>query len=317
MTMDRRAMLAATLGTLALGACHGQTKAGLEGITLRVWRHKLAASRFMEAAGLPPTPYQVAYADLPGGQMVLNAFSGDGLDYAFMSQIPPVYALRSGVPIKLVATYAGDTHNGGILVNRGSSARRIEDLRGRTVTYVPGTNDHFYLLKLLDRHGLSIKDIQPVPLSALDANAAFQSGHVEACTTSNLPALQLEAMGGRWLSRDLAGIYAGNFVIAAHTGSLADPVRRSALADYLRREQATWNWVARHPHEWARLAAKLTGAPIALFERLAREQSRPGQILPISDAVIRDQQEISDFLVKEGLLQSRQEVHPLWMKGLL
>jgi hypothetical protein len=129
MTMDRRAMLAATLGTLALGACHGQTKAGLEGITLRVWRHKLAASRFMEAAGLPH-PYQVTYADLPGGQMVLNAFSGDGLDYAFMSQIPPVYALRSGVPIKLVATYAGDTHNGGILVNRGSSARRIEDLRG-------------------------------------------------------------------------------------------------------------------------------------------------------------------------------------------
>jgi hypothetical protein len=65
------------------------------------------------------------------------------------------------------------------------------------------------------------------------------------------------------------------------------------------------------------LPQKLTGAPIALFERLAREQSRPGQILPISDAVIRDQQEISDFLVKEGLLQSRQDVHPLWMKGLL
>jgi sulfonate transport system substrate-binding protein len=204
MTMDRRAMLAATLGTLALGACHGQTKAGLEGITLRVWRHKLAASRFMEAAGLPP-PLSgdiCRFAGRPdGAQRVFRRRSG------LCVHEPDTTGLRAafGRADKTGGDLRGDTHNGGILVNRGSSARRIEDLRGRTVTYVPGTNDHFYLLKLLDRHGLSIKDIQPVPLSALDANAAFQSGHVEACTTSNLPALQLEAMGGRWLSRDLAG----------------------------------------------------------------------------------------------------------------
>ena len=317
MMAQRRDVLAG-LGALGLSACHDAEKNGLNGVTLRVWRHKTAASQFMQAAGLPPTSYKVEYADLPGGPMVLNAFAGDGLDYAFMSQIPPVYALRSGVPLRLVASYAGDTNNGGILVGRGSNARRIEDLRGRTVTYVPGTNDHFYLLKLLDVHGMSIRDIHPVPLSVLDGNSAFRSGHVEARTAGGLTALQtVESMGGRWISRSLAEIYSGNFVIAAHVRALADPLRRVALADYLRREKATWEWVAGHPHEWAAIAAKLTGASRGLFEQLAREQSRPGQLLPISDAVIEDQQQVSDFLVKTGLLNARVDVRSLWQSGLL
>jgi len=163
-----------------------------------------------------------------------------------------------------------------------------------------------------------VRDIQPVPLPVLDANAAFQSGHVEARAAGGLTALQtVDAMGARWISRSLAGIYSGNFVIAAHTKALTDPARRAALADYLRREQATWDWVAAHPREWAAIAAKLTGASPALFAQLAREQSRPGKLLPVSEAVIADQQGVSDFLVKAGLLPTPADVHPLWERGLL
>jgi sulfonate transport system substrate-binding protein len=313
---SRRTVLAG-MGALALSGCH-PARQGLAGVNLRVWRYKTTASHIMDAAGLPPPPYQVTYADLPGGQMVLNAFAAGALDYSFMSQIPPIYALRSGSPMTLIASYNGDTNNGGIMVARGSSAQRVEDLRGRTVTFVPATNDHFYLLKLLDLHGLTIHDIQPVPLTVQEGLAAFRAGHVEAITASGVGAFQLERdEGARWVSRSLQGVYNGNFVIAARPGALDDPLLRAAISDYLRREQAAWAWVAQHPREWSAIVAGTTGIAQDLYLRAAREQSRPPRLVPVNDTVIADQQAIADFLTKVGLLQQRVDVRPLWQNGLL
>jgi len=59
----------------------------------------------------------------------------------------------------------------------------IKGLRGKTVAFEKGTPSHFFLLYLMDREGMSIKDIVPKYMAAPDAGAAFAAGKVDAAVT--------------------------------------------------------------------------------------------------------------------------------------
>jgi sulfonate transport system substrate-binding protein len=318
--ISRRTLLAGgAAAALVLSGCGRSNAAGaLSDVTLSVWRYKNTAGNFMAAAGQADTPYTVRYVDLPGGPLVLNAFAANALDYSYMSEIPPVFALQSGTPLKLIANHKGDLNNSGVLVGSRSSAKRFEDLRGRTIAYTPNTNNHYYLLKLLDAHGMALSDVQAIGLPSNDANAAFLRGHVEANVAGGIAALLAETqLGGRWLIRSVKGLYSGNFCIAAHPDALADPLKREAIRDYIRREQATWRWIDRNPERWARISGQLSSLPPDLYLRLAREKSQPGIIVPPSRAGIEDQQTVADELARHSLVDKRYDVSGLWRGGFI
>lgn len=317
-SFSRRELLTGA-GALALTGCKPVAEAqALSDVTLRVWRYKNTAGNFMTAAGLASTPYKVRYVDLPGGSLVLNAYAAGELDYSYMSEIPPAFAIQSGTPLKLIATHQGDVNNSGILVVKSSSARRFDDLRGRTIAYTPNTNNHYYLLKLLEAHGMTLKDVKAVGLSVSDANAAFTRGHIEATVASGISALLTEKLlGGRWIISNVKNIYSGNFCISAHPDALADPLKRAAVQDYLRREQATWQWIGRNRDRWAAMSGQLSDQAPSLFERLARESSRQALIVPPAQDAIASLQHVTSDLFKFGLVRGNYDIFGLWEKGLI
>lgn len=79
--------------------------------------------------------------------------------------------------VKLTDSYGAD----GIVVKK--PMRSIQDLKGKTVAFEKGTPSHFFLIYLLEREGLSLKDIVPKYMTAADAGAAFVAGHVDAAVT--------------------------------------------------------------------------------------------------------------------------------------
>jgi NitT/TauT family transport system substrate-binding protein len=79
--------------------------------------------------------------------------------------------------VKLTDSYGAD----GIVAKK--SIRSIKDLKGKTVAFEKGTPSHFFLLYLLEKDGLSLKDIIPKYMTAGDAGAAFIAGHVDAAVT--------------------------------------------------------------------------------------------------------------------------------------
>lgn len=317
-SLSRRDLLAGA-GALALAGCKPAPGAqALSDVTLRVWRYKNTAGNFMAAAGLADTPYKVRYVDLPGGSLVLNAYAAGELDYSYMSEIPPAFAVQSGTPLKLIATHQGDVNNSGVLVVKSSAARRFEDLRGRSIAYTPNTNNHYYLLKLLEAHGMTLKDVKAVGLPVSDANAAFTRGHVEATVAGGISALLTEKLlNGRWIVSNVKGLYSGNFCITAHPDALADPFKRAAIRDYLHRERATWQWIGRNRERWAALSGQLSDQAPALFERLAREASRPALIVPPAADAIASLQHVTNDLFKFGLVRGDYDISGLWEKGLI
>jgi len=79
--------------------------------------------------------------------------------------------------LKLTDSYGAD----GIVAKKEITT--IKDLQGKTVAFEKGSPSHFFLTYLMEREGLSIKDIVPKYMPAPDAGAAFAAGQVDAAVT--------------------------------------------------------------------------------------------------------------------------------------
>jgi NitT/TauT family transport system substrate-binding protein len=58
--------------------------------------------------------------------------------------------------------------------------KSVKDLKGKKVAAEQGTVDHFLLVLALKRVGMTMKDIQFMPLETSKAAAAFAAGKVDA-----------------------------------------------------------------------------------------------------------------------------------------
>lgn len=79
--------------------------------------------------------------------------------------------------LKLTDSYGAD----GIVAKKDITS--IRDLHGKTVALEKGSPSHFFLIYLMEREGMSIKDVVPKYMNAGDAGSAFAAGQVDAAGT--------------------------------------------------------------------------------------------------------------------------------------
>ena len=307
-TLSRRQLLLAT-GVLAAGTLINDQA---ESSALRIWRYKGMAASFLADAGQADTPYPVEWVDIGGGNLVLEALTSGHLDYAFMSEIPPIFASIAKVPIALVALFQGDQNDTSLVVKKASGLRTVQDLKGKTISYVRATNTHYFVLNMLRQNGLSLADVQAVPLPVQDALTAFRNGHIDALATGGISVLQAVSQMDGELLENVSRYSSGNYVIATTEQVLADPLRRSQISDFLQREKATWEWVNTHPERWARRSEALTGIDRELYLRQFRQRSQPTRLVGTDDSAIAAQQKVADLFYENRLISQSVDVRPLW-----
>jgi sulfonate transport system substrate-binding protein len=305
---------AALLGRHVLAAA--QSPSDLAGVTLGVGTYKAQAPSFFDDAGVEAPPYRVKYAELAAGNLIVEALAGRSLDIGSMSEIPPIFAIQSHAPIKLIAVVRGDVNNQVFLVPKDSSIGDIASLKGKRVGYVRSTTSHYFLIKALKEQGLSMADITPVALSPQDGFSAFQGGQLDAWVIYGIFIQIAQAKTGARVIKTALGYLSGNYLFAARDDSLDDARKRAAIKDYIGREQRVWEWRQANPERWAQRSAALTGIDAELFMQQFRGESEPYRIVPVDDAAIRSQQEVADLFHAAGVLDSPVDVSPLWLKGV-
>lgn len=87
----------------------------------------------------------------------------------------------AGLPLKVVWALADSAGGDGILVKDGINS--IQDLKGKNVAFDYGTAAHVFLTSVLDKAGMTEKDIKMVQMTGGDAGAAFVSGKIDAAVT--------------------------------------------------------------------------------------------------------------------------------------
>jgi NitT/TauT family transport system substrate-binding protein len=93
-----------------------------------------------------------------------------------------VCARSSGVPASVVLKLDDSIGGDGIVAKK--SIKSITDLRGKTVAFPKDQPSHFFLLSLLEKEGMSMKDLTGKGVNEADqAGNAFVSGSVDAAVT--------------------------------------------------------------------------------------------------------------------------------------
>lgn len=180
---SRRQVLAAGLATATLVASPFAL-AQKATRTLRIghqkgWLSILKARGTLEKR-LAPLGVGITWTEFNAGPVQLEALNVGAIDFGDVGEAPPIFAQAAGAPL----VYAGATvprpQLEAIIVPKGSAITTVADLKGKKIAFNKGSNVQYFLVKLLEKHGLKYGDVQAIYLPPPDARAAFQKGSVDA-----------------------------------------------------------------------------------------------------------------------------------------
>ncbi|MDC7683764.1 ABC transporter substrate-binding protein [Asticcacaulis sp. BYS171W] len=298
MRSDRRTVLTLLAGA-GLYACAPKPPARLKlvlGDQVYLLRSRL------EAAGqLKDVPYQAEFANFAGAAPLLEALNAGAVDTGVAGDIPAIFAAAAGVPLKIVGVGRSSARDIGIIVPKGSKIANVAGLRGHKVivSTARGSISHYLLLAALEEAGVPVNEVEIGFLMPNDAAAAFAAGQIEAWAIFGIYQAKAEAEGARVL-RTGEGINTGLGVIAASEKALADPVKRTAIADYLVRLRKANEWCAANPEAYAKIFAERTGVSVAIARTIVGWQN-PLFLAPTPD-IVAQLQATTDKLHSFGVL---------------
>lgn len=180
------------------------------------------------------------------GPIVNEAFASRQIQFAGYSDLPSIILNASGAAEKTKLVVPGSPSDSYLVVPANSTAKSIEDLKGKRLAIHRGRPWELPLLRLLQTHGLSYHDFQIYNINPEAGAAAVVSGGVDALftispyslvergvakiiwSTTDLP-LSWKGWGGTWVARsllakdpDVAQLVVTAYVKAAHWVSLPE-----------------------------------------------------------------------------------------------
>lgn len=114
-----------------------------------------------------------------GSNKSLELLNSKSADFGSTAGAAALIGKANGNPIKSVYVYSKPEWTA-LVVRSDSAIAKVEDLKGKKVAVTRGTDPHIFLLRALDKVGLSEKDIELVPLQHPDGKNALEKGDVDA-----------------------------------------------------------------------------------------------------------------------------------------
>ena len=181
--LSRRQFLAtaATASVLATSAAWAQNKAPR---VLRIGHQKgwlsILKGRGTLEKRLTPLGVSVTWTEFNAGPVQLEALNVGSIDFGDVGEAPPIFAQAAGAPLVYTAATVPRPKLEAIVVPKDSPIKTVADLKGKRVAYNKGSNVQYFLVKLLQKHGLQYSDVQSIFLPPADARAAFEKGAIDA-----------------------------------------------------------------------------------------------------------------------------------------
>ena len=250
---------------------------------------------------LAPLGVAVKWTEFTAGPVQLEALNVGSIDFGDVGEAPPIFAQAAGAPLAYVATTLPRPQSEAVLVPRGSAVRTVAELKGKKVALNKGSNVHYFIAKLLEKHGLAYSDLNLVFLPPADARAAFEKGSVDAWVIWDpFLAAAEKSLEARVLA-DATGVVGNRGYYFSSLGYAAK--NADVLAIAIEEINKVDVWGTAHKNDLAAEFAALWGLPKPVAE-LTVARAAYGTS-PISKAVLAEQQKIADTFFDLKLIPRR------------
>ena len=321
---SRRTLLAASviaLSGLAAAACSSSSSSStpaassssaaassgssvnLSSVTLNVGDQKgTGAEAVLKAAGLLSTlPFKVSWSDFTSGPPMLEAMASGSVDVGGVGDAPPVFAASGGEQVEIVGARSvpsGDQD--ALVVPKGSSITSIQQLKGKKIAYGSGSSANYHLLTVLNKAGLTTKDVTLVSLQPANALAAFTSGAVDAWDIWPPYVQQVVAQDGAKVLA-IGSQYGSPYSFeVASKAAVANSEKAAAIKVYLATLNKAYVFTATHPDVWGAAWGAASGLPASITTEAAKVDATTP--VTITSAVISSEQNLVSQFYKAGLI---------------
>jgi len=265
----------------------------------------------LRTAKVLDTPYPVEFAEFVSGNLIIEAINAQAVDLGMVADVAPILALQSDARVRFVASVKVDMIGNVVLVPKDSPISTPAELKGKRIGFVRATTSHYFLLKLLERHGLSLADVTPVNLSPADGRAAFLHGDLDAWAIFYPFANLVAAASGARTLVNAVGYLPGQYVLAASSSALERPGKSAQLGDFLRRQQRAYRWVDQNRADWATAIADTLRLPIEIVSQEINRLKVPFSLGPVDETAVSAMQDTADTFARAGLIRPL-DVRPFW-----
>ena len=294
---SRRHLIAAGLASAATLGTLGASRAAWAQDGSRVLRigHQKGWLSILKGRGtlekrLTPLGVKVTWTEFTAGPVQLEALNVGSIDFGDVGEAPPIFAQAAGAPLVYVGATVPRPALEAVLVPKDSPIRSVADLKGKRVAYNKGSNVQYFLVKLLQKHGLQFSDVQSVYLAPADARAAFERGAVDAWVIWDpfLAAAQ-QSLQARLLA-DATGVVnnRGYYFSSRDFATKNIDVLRIALQEI----NGIDAWVGHNKEAAAAELSKVLGLDTSITS-LYVNRVRFG-VAPVTRDILAEQQEIAD-----------------------
>ncbi|WP_432731634.1 sulfonate ABC transporter substrate-binding protein [Variovorax sp. W6] len=303
-SIPRRRLIQGAAAAIALPASF----AGLAQVPARQFRigHQKGYLTLLKGRGtlekrLAPLGVSVKWTEFTAGPVQLEALNVGSIDFGDVGEAPPIFAQAAGAPLAYVGATVPRPQSEAVLVPKGSAIKTVAELKGKKIALNKGSNVHYFIVKLFEKHGLAFADLNLVYLPPADARAAFEKGSVDAWVIWDpFLAAAEKSLDARVLA-DATGVV-GN---RAYYFSSLDYVAKNSdvLAIAIEELNKVDVWGSANEGDLAGELATLWGLPKPVAE-LSVNRSAYGTA-PITKAILAEQQKIADTFFELKLIPKK------------
>jgi NitT/TauT family transport system substrate-binding protein len=196
--------------------------------------------------------------ELSGG--AIPSLTAGKVDAATNAETQALLRSTADPGIRVILTVAEYGYR--VVARRSSGIRTAADLRGKKIATSLHSSAHFYIVKLLRGVGLAESDVTVVGVPPPDMPQALARGDVDAVSIWEPAAQQSAAALGPDAVILQGPDYRERFNLNTTAAILADPVKRTALVDFVRAIGRTSKTVREHAGEVQPLIAAKLGLPV-------------------------------------------------------
>lgn len=285
---------------------HGASKSlDLSQVTLRVGDQAgTGAESLLKAAGLlSRLPFKVSWSDFPSGPPMLQAMGAGAIDVGGVGDAPPVFAAAGGANIAIVGATENGPNSAALVVPKGSRITSISQLRGKTIAVAQGSSADYHLLTVLNKAGLTVRQVKLDYLQPAEGLAALESGQVDAWDIWTPYIEEVVAEHGARVIANGSGFGSKYSFVVAARAALANPAKAAAVSAYLTELDKAYLWEKAHTSAWANNWAQGTGLAISIMNQAAKDESITP--VPITSAVLTAEQGLVNAFYGAGLIPKK------------
>ncbi|GIE94244.1 aliphatic sulfonate ABC transporter substrate-binding protein [Paractinoplanes rishiriensis] len=304
--MRRTVALIATLtlaaGMLAgCGSDDGDAAAGPG--PLRIGYQRFGGLSLVKARNDAPG---VTWSLFESGPALTEAIKAGAIDLGQTGEAPPIFAAAAKTPFVIAATSEPVPQAEAVLVKQSRGFKTFADLKGKTIALNKGSNVNWLLIKLLEKHNLTLNDVNVKYLKPAEGRPAFDNDQVDAWIIWD-PYFALAEQPGVQVLADATGV-ANNreYVLVAKDSAES---KTQQIKDFLATYEKTTAWGIANPDERAKVLAPELKIDEATTKRALARAAKP--LTPLTPEIGTELQAIADGFTELKLIPGSIDVKSL------